>query len=58
MTLKQSQGHQTYHGNIDPKQGYHHENFENLVLMVSEKKPMLKVLLLLFFIRKYVNYLP
>ena len=28
MTLKQSQGHQTYNDNVDPKQGYNHARFE------------------------------
>ena len=28
VTLKQSQGHQTYNGNVDPKQGYNHAKFE------------------------------
>ena len=28
VTLKQSQGHQTQNGNIDPKQGYNHAKFE------------------------------
>ena len=42
MTLKQSQGHQTQNGNVDPKQGYNHANFKSLkdlALMVSEKNP-------------------
>ena len=29
MNLKQSQGHQTYNENIDPKQGYNHAVFES-----------------------------
>ena len=28
MTLKQSQGHQTYNDNVDPKQGYNHVMFK------------------------------
>ena len=28
VTLKQSQGHQTYNDNIDPKQGFSHGKFE------------------------------
>ena len=28
MTLKQSQGHQTYNENVDPEQGYNHAKFE------------------------------
>ena len=28
VTLKQSQGHQTYHENVDPEQGYSHAIFE------------------------------
>ena len=32
MTLKQSQGHQTYNENADPKQGYKHAKFERSCL--------------------------
>ena len=49
MTLKPSQGHQTYNDNVDPKQGYNYSRFEKS-LMVSEKKPMSKVFF--FQIRK------
>ena len=28
VTLKQSQGHQIYNQNVDPKQGYNHAKFE------------------------------
>ena len=42
VTLKQSQGHQTYDYNVDPKQDYNHAKLKDLVLMVSEKRPMLK----------------
>ena len=28
MTLKQSQGHQTYNKNVDPKHSYNHAKFE------------------------------
>ena len=28
VTLKQSQGHQTYNDNVDPKQGFNHAKFE------------------------------
>ena len=28
VTLKQSQGHQTYHENVDPEQDYNHAKFE------------------------------
>ena len=40
MTLKQSQGHQTYNDNVDPKQSYSHAKFADLALMISKKKPM------------------
>ena len=30
--LKLSQGHQTYHENVDPKQGYKHAQFERSCL--------------------------
>ena len=30
MTLKQSQGHQTYNDNVDPKEGYNYAKFERL----------------------------
>ena len=28
VTLKQSQGHQSYNDNVDPNQGYYHAKFE------------------------------
>ena len=42
VTLKQTQGHQTYNKNVDPKHDYNHAKFEDLAFMVPKKKPMLK----------------
>ena len=59
VILKQSQGHQTYNDNVDPKQGYNYSRFEKS-LMVSEKKPMsprFNVKGFFFFKLGNVNYL-
>ena len=40
-TLKQGQGHQTKNANADPEQGHYYTKFEDLALMVLEKKPAL-----------------
>ena len=42
VTLRQSQGHQTYNDSVDAKQGYNHETLKDPDLMVSEKKATLK----------------
>ena len=45
MTVKQSQGHQNYNENVDPKQGnilIIMKSLKDLALMVSKKKLMLK----------------
>ena len=34
--FKQSQGHQTYNENVDPKQGYNHAKFERYTFTVCE----------------------
>ena len=39
VTLKQSQGHQTYNDNVDPKQGYNHAKFERSCFNGVQKKP-------------------
>ena len=54
MTSKQSQGHQTYQDNADPKQGYNHEEFKRSCFNGVQEKANIKVL---FQMRKYVNYL-
>ena len=38
VTLNQSQGHQTYHDDLDPKQGYNHEKFERSCLDGAREK--------------------
>ena len=38
VTLKQSQGHQTYHDNVDPEQGYNHAKFERSCLNGFQEK--------------------
>ena len=51
VTLKQSQGHQIYNGNVDPEQDYNHAKFE---------KPGLNSVQLFFFFfqtKTYVSYL-
>ena len=56
VTLKQSQGHQSYNDNVDPKQGYHHAKFERSCFNGFCEKVNVKV----FFKwgNKIVNYLP
>ena len=44
MTLKQSQGHQTYNDTLDPEQGYSHAKFERSRVNMSQKKVTLKFL--------------
>ena len=59
VTMKHSQGHETYNDNVDLKQGCNQAKFERVYfnsLMVSEKKPTLN-----FFSNKeiyHVTYLP
>ena len=53
VTLKQSQGHQTYNDNVDPKQVLIMQSLKDLALMVSKKKQTI-----FFLMRKYVTYLP
>ena len=36
MTLEQSQGHQTYNNNVDPKESYNHAKFERSVSAFSK----------------------
>ena len=43
MTLKQSQGHQTYNDNVDPKQGKNHAKFERPPLKSICQKANIKV---------------
>ena len=56
MTLIQSQGHQTYNENVDPKQGYNHVKVQDLALTVSKKRQ--RFLVVVFLTRKYLNPLP
>ena len=42
MTLKQSQGHQTYNKNIDPKQGYNHAKSETSHFHTVQEKVNIK----------------
>ena len=55
MTLKQSQGHQTYNENVDPEQVYNHAKFErsrfNSVREKSERGNM--SVMCLKHLRKY-----
>ena len=54
VTLKQSQGHETYSDNVDPKQGYDHAKFERSCFHdVWEKAKKF-----FFEMRELVNYLP
>ena len=43
MTLKQSQGHQTYNDNVDPSKVITMQSVKDLAVMVSEKKANVKV---------------
>ena len=43
VTLKQSQGHQTYNDNVEPKKVITMQSLKDLALKVSKKKPLLKV---------------
>ena len=55
MTLKQSQGHQTYNEDVNAKQGYNHAKFERFHFNSVRDKGNVE---LFFQTRKYVNYLP
>ena len=52
VTLKQSQGHQTYNDNVDSKQGYNHTEFERSCFNGVQEKVNIKV----FFRQGNVNY--
>ena len=43
VTLKQSQDHQTYNLNVDPKQGYNHAKFERSCFDGVQEKPTITV---------------
>ena len=43
MTLKQSQGHQTYDENVDSQQGYNHAKFERSCFTGVQEKANVKV---------------
>ena len=45
MTLEQSQGHQTYNNNVDPKESYNHAKFERSVSAFSkwENTPIISI---------------
>ena len=55
VTLKQSQGHQTYNENGDPKQTYDQVKFQRSCFNCVQEKANVKSF---FQTRKYVNYLP
>ena len=55
VTMKPSQGHQTYNGNADPKQGYNHAKLERSPFNHVWEKANIKGF---FQTRKYANYLP
>ena len=42
MTLKQSQGHQTYNDNVDPKQDFIPVQFERDCFLGVQEKPNVK----------------
>ena len=42
MTLKQSQGHQTYDKNVDPEHGYNHAKFERSRFNSAREKGNIK----------------
>ena len=48
MTVKQSQGQQTYHENVDPDQGYNHAKFERSHLNSVQEKDKVTVSLVFF----------
>ena len=54
MTLKQSQGNQTYHENVDPEQGYNRAKFERSRYNSVPEEGNINF----FQMRKYINYLP
>ena len=43
VTLKQSQGHQTYNDNVDSKQGYNHVKFERSSFNGVQEKENIKI---------------
>ena len=43
VTLKQSQGHQTYNHNVEPKKCYNHATIKYPALIVSKKRANVKV---------------
>ena len=43
MTLKQSQGHQTYNDNVDSKHGYNHAKYESSFFDGVQEKTNVKV---------------
>ena len=45
MTLKQSQGHQTYNENVDSEQGYNHTKFDRFHFNSIQEKGNVKVFL-------------
>ena len=56
MTLNQNQGHQTYIDKVDLKQGFNHVKLERSCFSGAREKDIIKVVV--FSMRKYVNYLP
>ena len=54
VTLKQSQDHQIYNNNVDPKQGHNHAKFERSCFNGIRGKANVSFVLM----RKCVNYLP
>ena len=49
MTLNQTQGHQTYHENVNPKQGYSHAKFDRFHFNSVQEKNNVKVWGFVFF---------
>ena len=62
MSLKQSQGHQSYNDEVDSEQGHFHAKLTILALLVSEKKQRYSLffcsfVVVFFQMKKYVSYL-
>ena len=55
VTFKQSQGHQTYNDNVDPKQGYNHAEFDRFCFNGMREKA--NVNFFFFQMKKHVNNL-
>ena len=62
VTLKQSQGHQDYNANAEPKQGYDHTPYERSCFYGVREKAKVNVVVVVLFVcfqtKKHFNYLP